>query len=165
MEITLDEPALALSTRTAAQRLWYAVASVEYETSIATYASEVVAGGGALQIESTLAGTQLMDTRNAIRFAGGYAGATWHLPHNLSANTAYDVQLGNRLDPGYNRAQRLILGLRYDLTEHWLVKAEWQGVQGTYGVFDTDNPDGASAYWQIFRAADPPEPSVRPGRI
>jgi hypothetical protein len=150
MQVALEDAALQLTTETESQRLWYSVASAEYETPLATYALEVVAGGGEFHTHATAAGTLISDTTNPLRFAGGYAGATWHLPHDLSANTAYDLQLGDYQDPGYNRAQRVILGLRYDLTEHWLVKAEWHGVQGTYGVFDRDNPDGTQDYWQMF---------------
>jgi hypothetical protein len=150
MEATLEDPALSLMTETESKRLWYAVASVEYETGIATYATEIVAGGGAFETRATAGGALLSETTNPLRFAGGYAGAIWHLPHHFSANTAYDLQLGDYRNPGYNRAQRLILGLRYDLTEHWLIKAEWHGVQGTYGVFDVDNPNGTDDYWQMF---------------
>ena len=43
-----------------------------------------------------------------------------------------------------------VVALRFDPTEHWLIKAEFQRNRGTLGVYGQDNPDGVSEYWNLF---------------
>jgi hypothetical protein len=39
---------------------------------------------------------------------------------------------------------------RYDILDNWLVKAEWDFVQGTQEIFSMENPAGITRDWQIF---------------
>jgi hypothetical protein len=49
----------------------------------------------------------------------------------------------------YNR--QWTLAARYDILENWLIKAEWDYVDGTEEVFQTENPNATlSRIWQIF---------------
>lgn len=43
-----------------------------------------------------------------------------------------------------------VIALRFDPTEHWLIKAEFQRNRGTLGVYGQDNPAGTSEYWNLF---------------
>ena len=43
-----------------------------------------------------------------------------------------------------------VLAMRFDPTEHWLIKAEFQRNRGTLGVYGQENPDGISEYWNLF---------------
>ncbi len=43
-----------------------------------------------------------------------------------------------------------MLAIRYDVTEHFLVKVEFQRNRGTLLIDSNDNPDGESLYWNVF---------------
>jgi hypothetical protein len=43
-----------------------------------------------------------------------------------------------------------IVALRFDPTEHWLIKAEFQRNCGTLGLYSPENPNGKSEYWNLF---------------
>ncbi len=43
-----------------------------------------------------------------------------------------------------------IIALRFDPTEHWLIKAEFQRNCGALGLYAPENPNGMTEYWNLF---------------
>jgi len=69
---------------------------------------------------------------------------------SLMGTWSYAVDDSKPQDSVYSFRRGAVIALRFDPTEHWLIKAEFQRNRGTLGVAPRDNPDGTSEYWNEF---------------
>lgn len=63
---------------------------------------------------------------------------------------SYSKDYNGFSDPTADFKRGAVAALRFDPTEHWLIKAEFQRNRGTLGVYGQDNPNGMSEYWNLF---------------
>ena len=69
---------------------------------------------------------------------------------SLMGTWSYSNDYAGAGDLVANFKRAAVLALRFDPTEHWLIKAEFQRNRGTLGVYGQDNPNGTSEYWNLF---------------
>jgi hypothetical protein len=135
----------------------------EYQTGDWTFASEFsnIYYRGEVEATAPSASNPLMlGTANSVFYSrqlGAYGSINYQLsalpaPWNRlqvfgAANWLHDEE---NHDPvtGYHRG--LVAAIRYDIADHFLVKAEFQRNRGTLLVNSSDNPDGTEELWNLF---------------
>lgn len=69
---------------------------------------------------------------------------------SLMGTWSYSKDYADTGDSVANFKRGAVAALRFDPTEHWLIKAEFQRNRGTLGVYGQENPGGVSEYWNLF---------------
>ena len=137
---------------TVADPYWTFVNSLVYDHGPITVAAEasLVYGSTSIEISSLTSNAIISDTQRDDRLGAGYLNATWHLPKDV------DITAGcERLWPDYRHLEspqttRGILAIRWGITDHWSVKAEYQRIVGSAGATRADNPDGIVTPWNLL---------------
>ncbi len=135
----------------------------EYQVGNWTLASEYSNTYYKAEIEATIpdmtnpSTTTLLKTNSYSRMVGAYGSLNYQLadlPNPLNRfqvmgafNWIHDQQIEDAAKSFHRGA---ILAVRYDVTEHFLVKVEFQLNRGTLLIDSMDNPEGESLYWNVF---------------
>jgi hypothetical protein len=149
------------------QDLWSGILSLEYQyhdllvaaeytreyarvtgqNSTSLYAN-VPLGGGA----SGTADLGTATSTNIVyrRLEGGYLSAAYRITPKSEIALVRGLGFADYQHRGLSFTRQWTLAARYDILENWLVKAEWEFVQGTQEVFALENPSGMSRNWQVF---------------
>ena len=139
-----------LETSTNAYRL--AVGSVQWEHPQVTLAGEFLAIHGATSVTvSDPNGAFLVPAINTPDRSGGtYLSATWHLPADVDATAAVERSWADLRDLQQAQTTRWVAGIRWGISEHWSVKAEYQHIIGNAEATLADNPDGIRTPWDVI---------------
>ena len=139
-----------LDTETDAYQLM--VGSLLWEHPQVTLAGEVLAIHGATSVTvADATGTMLLPESNtADRSGGAYLSATWHLPEDVDATAAVERSWVDLRDLHQPQTTRWVAGLRWGISEHWSVKAEYQHIIGSAEATVVDNPDGIRTPWDVI---------------
>ena len=76
-------------------------------------------------------GTVLFKSTSDLLGEGGYISLSRRLLDRFDLYAARELAFANRRQPGRSYHRSWVLAARYDLTSWWLVKAEWQWIDGT----------------------------------
>ncbi len=113
-----------------------------------TYINEPIGGG-----QSTVVNTgTVYSTLGAYRrIEGGYLSASYEVMPRLQVSLGRGIAFTDYDHRGLSCNRQWTLAARYDILANWLVKAEWDYVDGTAEVFQTENPNATlSRIWQVF---------------
>lgn len=148
--------------------LWSTIVSLEYthkeltiaaeytreygKVSTTSVASEYVnapEGGGATVV--TNLGTNTTTLASYRRLEGAYISAAYQVMPKLTVAAGRGIGFTDYDHRGLSYNRQWTLAARYDILENWLIKAEWDYVQGTQQLFQTENPNTTlSRVWQIY---------------
>lgn len=130
----------------------YLVGSVIYENGPLTLLAEGTGlDGKALITVEDAAGHPLIPPTTRIDRAGaGYLAAIWHFSNDIDATAAIERQWPDLRVVSEPNATRGIVALRWGITEHWSLKAEYQRIVGPGEALAADNPDGITTPWNLF---------------
>jgi hypothetical protein len=82
---------------------------------------------------------------------GAYVSAAYQLVPKLEVSLGRGIGFADYEHRGLSYNRQWILAARYDILSNWLVKAEWDFVQGTEELFVSENPGAAlNRTWQIY---------------
>jgi hypothetical protein len=143
------------------------VASVPFETDTAQVRDFIVGAeyqNGSLTVASEYRNTYVNilipgvfggpSSEIQTREQGAYALASYRfLPKwecALFGNWAYSSSDNFPSDSVADFRRTAGVALRFDPTENWLIKAEFQRNRGTLGLDRNDNPEGMSEYWNLL---------------
>jgi hypothetical protein len=129
-----------------------AVGSMQWEHPLLTLVGEAQAIHGATALTIADAnGTVLVPESTAHdRSGGAYLSATWHLPADIDGTLAVERSWTDLRDLHLPQTTRWVAGLRWGISEHWSVKAEYQHIVGTAEATTADNPDGIRTPWDVI---------------
>jgi len=132
--------------------LYHYYFSAEYIWQDWTFAAEY----NRMRGESTVVVNQAIPPSSArVEREGWYLMANYQIDPQWSAGVYYSEHYpdandrdGDDDDPDFKAWEKVIsLSTRYDVDDHWLLKAEIQSVNGTANLFARDNPDGFEEDW------------------
>ncbi len=149
------------------QDLWSGILSLEYQYHNLLLAAEYtreyakVTGQNATSLYANVplgggaSGTADLGTATSAnvvyrRLEGGYLSAAYRLTPKSEIALVRGIGFADYQHRGLSFTRQWTLAARYDILENWLVKAEWEYVQGTQEAFALENPGGLSRNWQIF---------------
>jgi hypothetical protein len=79
-----------------------------------------------------------------------YISATWHLRRWLELYEAFEASWLDAHQPSGTHAYAWVGAINVMPLSNWSLKAEFQEVEGTFGIYAADNPQGLSKHWQIL---------------
>lgn len=128
------------------------VSSLIYDHGQLTTAAEasLIKNSTNAEISSLSSNVKISEFQRDDRIGAAYLSATWHLPKDI------DITAGcERLWLDYHRlgtpqTTRGVLAVRWGITDHWSVKAEYQRIVGSAGATRADNPDGIVTPWNLL---------------
>jgi hypothetical protein len=128
------------------------VGSVQWEQTSLTLLGEVLVVNGAtsVAVKDTTGALLFPESTVADRSGGAYLSATWHLPADLDATAAVERSWNDLRELGQPQTTRWVAGIRWGITEHWSIKAEYQHIIGAAEATLIDNPDGIRSPWDII---------------
>jgi len=82
---------------------------------------------------------------------GAYVSAAYQLVPKLEVSLGRGIGFADYEHRGLSCNRQWTLAARYDILSNWLVKAEWDFVQGTEALFQSENPGTTlNRTWQIY---------------
>jgi hypothetical protein len=149
------------------QDLWSGILSLEYQfhdlvvageynreygkvnaqNATSLYANVPGAGGTTTAVNLGSAYTAMTDYR---RMEGAYLSASYRITQKCDLALVRSVGFADYQHRGLAFTRAWTVAARYDILDNWLVKAEWDFVQGTQEIFSMENPAGITRDWQIF---------------
>ncbi len=152
------------------QNLWSAVFSLEYthkdlvvaaeytreygKVTTTSLTSEYInepTGANPLPTTVVNTGTTYATNVGYRRLEGAYLSASYQVMPKLQVSLGRGIGFTDYDHRGLSYNRQWTLAARYDILENWLIKAEWDYVDGTEEVFQTENPNATlSRIWQIF---------------
>jgi hypothetical protein len=79
-----------------------------------------------------------------------YLSATWHARRWLELYGAFEASWSDAHQLSGTHAYAWVGALNVMPLPYWSLKAEFQEVEGTFGIYAADNPQGLSKHWQIL---------------
>lgn len=128
---------------------WLAAASVEYVVSIVSLTAEY--GRGHTDQKSIAPGAQINTVSESAYIMASCAPAAWFQPAVYYSLGFPDVSQRKGLS---NKQHDVSLTLRFDVNEHWLIKAEGHYMAGTTGLVNPlrlgPPPADPARHWGVF---------------
>ncbi len=128
------------------------IPSIIYERGALTLVTEAHFTRGTNSVQATTASGQpiaplvIQKDRNC----GSYVSGSWHFPMDVDT-TATVERLWDRVnDLDTPNTTRFSLAVRWGITNHWSIKAEYQHIIGTGMALVADNPGGVDEHWDLF---------------
>lgn len=127
--------------------------SAIYEREDWTFAAEIQRYFARGDVTATADGFGVvLEDEYKIDTAGGYLSATWHARDRLQLYAALDLVMdrpGSTSDPEDYQLAYVLAG-RYDLTDHWLIKAEVNRIDGyLWALEGEDGGDFEDDWWLV----------------
>ncbi|MHC5067816.1 MAG: hypothetical protein ACYTF0_04430, partial [Planctomycetota bacterium] len=124
----------------------WAMVSIDYDTDLIRVVSEASRRRQDVFAQTTAGSAAFVD-----RPEGYHLSLTWRVMEGLEAYGAREWSYDDDRDvDGVKKSHRSVVAVRYDFNDHWLIKAEFQDIYGTWGLFGVDNPDGIESSWQLW---------------
>jgi hypothetical protein len=116
-------------------------------TAVTSAYANVPAGPGVTQTVNL--GTTTTSTPTYQRLEGAYLSASYRFLPKLDVSLGRDIGFADYDHRGLACNRQWTVAARYDILDNWLIKAEWDFVQGTDEVFQSENPNGIRRVWDI----------------
>ena len=128
------------------------VPSLSFERGPFTLATEALFALGSNEINftdasgSVIAPPLVRDERGC----GGYLSGSWHFPGDVDSTVSVERLWNDARNLEDVNTTRFSFAVRWGITEHWSVKAEYQRIIGPGAALAADNPDGVEDHWDLF---------------
>ena len=128
------------------------VSSLIYDHGPLTTAAEasLVKNSTNTEISSLSSNVKISEFQRDNRIGAAYLNATWHLPKDIDITAGCERLWLDYHHLGTPQTTRGILAVRWGITDHWSVKAEYQRIVGSAGATRADNPDGIVTPWNLL---------------
>lgn len=129
------------------------IASAEFQHGDLTLAAEYSNAQGKIMTDLTqIPGPNggVVNTQH-LRTQGAYGSAAYRFLERWEVLGSYIWSYESEIvhDPVKSFNRGVAFAVRYDVTDHWLIKGEFQRNRGTAFVADVDNPENEE-YWNLF---------------
>jgi hypothetical protein len=151
------------------QDLWSTILSLEYTHKELTLAAEYTREYGKVSTTSVASeyaaaptgtpgvtsnvnlGTTTTTLASYRRLEGAYVSAAYQCLPKLTVSAGRGIGFTDYDHRGLSYNRQWTLAARYDILENWLIKAEWDFVEGTQQLFQTENPNATlNRVWQVY---------------
>ncbi len=136
-----------LSSRTTVTNYYEGIASCLYDLSAVTLAAEYqrLRGRGQTMAQPIAVSQPLLDSGEY-----AYLSATWHLRRWLELYGAFEQSWADVHQPSGPHSYTWVGAFNLLPLPSWSLKAEFREVEGSLGVYPSDNPAGVSKHWQVL---------------
>jgi hypothetical protein len=95
-------------------------------------------------------GSTAANTVSYIRLEGAYVSASYRVAPKCDVSIGRGIAFSDYDHRGLSYNRQWAFAARYDILDNWLIKAEWDFVQGDQEVYQTENPSGIRRVWDII---------------
>ena len=136
-----------LVTQSAVDNYWEGILSAQYEVGRMTFAAEYqrLRGRGNTEVQPIGIDLPLVDNAEY-----AYLSATWHALRWLELYGACELSFDDANHPSASHSYTGVFAFNVMPLPNWSLKAEFREVEGTFGIFATDNPGGIASHWQVL---------------
>jgi hypothetical protein len=123
------------------------IASCQYDIDRVTLAAEGMRlrGRGGEVVQPIGVAQPLIDNEQ-----NAYISATWHVRRWLELYEAFEASWSDAHQLSGTHAYAWVGAINVMPLRNWSLKAEFQEVEGTFGIYAADNPQGLDKHWQIL---------------
>lgn len=128
------------------------IPSLSYDRDPLTVVGEVLFTKGTSKIDFTDANGNVVapTVTQPGRNLGAYLSTSWHFSGDVDSTVAVERLWDDARSLEDVNTTRFSFAVRWGITEHWSVKAEYQHIIGAGAALAANNPDGVEDHWDLF---------------
>jgi hypothetical protein len=136
-----------MQTETRVTNYYDSIASAQYDINSLTFALEYqrLRGRGTTTVQPIDVSVGQYDSGE-----NAYLSATWHARRWIEFYEAFEQGWADIHQPSGVHSYTWVTAINVMPLSNWSLKAEFREVEGTEGVFASDNPQGLSKHWQVL---------------